>query len=191
MRPTSTTVLAMLFTLAVLVVGYGALGLLPTLLFAFGFLGGLILWIVVPTHASFAAIKAPFFLTFALFVLHKLEEHYLGFFPALSRITGVPVPEVGSLSAILLLAFAGAWLLIPFLVKRGHAFGYYLAWTFFTAMGVTELAHFFLPFFVSDPYGYFPGMASVLVLAPTAWWGMARLARKQSDRVQVTGPRCA
>jgi len=38
---------------------------------------------------------------------------------------------------------------------------------FYTAMGITELAHFFFPFFSAEPYGYFPGMASVVILAPT------------------------
>jgi hypothetical protein len=52
-----------------------------------------------------------------------------------------------------------------------------LAWTFFTSMGITELAHFLLPLLTTEPYGYFPGMASVVVLAPLAWWGMWRLAR--------------
>ena len=72
----------------------------------------------------------------------------------------------------------GAWLLIPPLVSRGYAFGYYLAWTFFAAMGITELAHFIFPIVAGGPYGYFPGMATVLLLAPAAWWGMRNLARQ-------------
>jgi hypothetical protein len=176
MSPTDI-VCAIVFTLAVLAIAYVLLGLLPMFLFAFGFLGGLVLWLLVPSDASFQAIRVPYFVTLALFVIHKLEERFLGFFAALSQITGVPVPESGAFLAVLLYAFAGAWLLIPFLVKRARQFGYYLAWTFFTAMGVTELAHFVLPLFISAPYGYFPGMASVTVLAPVAWWGMWRLSR--------------
>lgn len=170
---------ALLFTLAILALGYVMLGLLPMFLFAFGFLGGFILWILIPTNAPFAAIKVPYFLTLGFFVLHKLEERYLDFFPALSQITGVPVPDTGSILVFVLYAAAAAWLLIPFLLKRGYAFGYYLAWTFFTSMGVIELAHFFFPFFLEWPYGYFPGMASVILLAPVAWWGMYRLASKR------------
>lgn len=177
-KQASTIVFAFLFTITVLVLGYVMLGLLPMFLFAFGFLGGFILWLIVPTNASFSAIKVPFFLTLAFFVLHKLEERHMDFFPRLSEITGVPVPETDSFLVYLLYAFAGAWLLIPYLMKRNYGFGYYLAWTFFTAMGITELAHFFLPFFSSKPYGYFPGMASVVILAPAAWWGMYRLSRK-------------
>lgn len=168
---------ATLFTAAVLTVGYALLGLLPMFLFAFGFLGGLVLWLLFPVDAPFQAIRLPYFATLALFVVHKLEERYLGFFEALSQITRIPVPAGGSFLAVLLYAFAGAWLLIPFLVKRKHQFGYYLAWTFFTAMGVTELAHFVLPLLTAAPYGYFPGMASVVFLSPVAWWGMHRLSR--------------
>lgn len=51
----------------------------------------------------------------------------------------------------------------------------------FTAMGVTELAHFAFPLFVAEPNGYFPGMASVVVLAPVAWWGMWRLSGRHAD----------
>lgn len=164
-----------IFTCAVLDLSYVLLGFLPMLLFAFGFLGGFIVWLVVPTGAPFAPIRIPYFATLLLFVAHKLEERYLGFFPALSKITGVPVPESGTLLTVLLYACAGAWLLIPVLMKREQPIGSYLAWTFFTAMGVTELAHFIFPFFTPEPYGYFPGMASVVLLAPVAWLGMWRL----------------
>ncbi len=175
-RP-ATVIAALSFTVAVLVLGYVMLGPLPLFFFVFGFLGGFFLWLVIPTRASFASIKVAYFLTLAFFVVHKLEERHFDFFPALSEITGVPVPETGSFLVILLYAAAGAWLLIPYMVKRGYDFGYYLAWTFFAAMGVTELAHFALPLFVEGPYGYFPGMASVILLAPVAWWGMYRLAQ--------------
>jgi hypothetical protein len=180
-KQASTIAFAGLFTLAVLILGYIMLGLLPMFLFAFGFLGGYILWLTIPTNATFAQIKVPFFLTFAFFILHKFEESYFDFFPRLAEITGVPTPETNSFLVYLLYAFAGAWLLIPFLVKRGYSFGYYLTWTFFTSMGVTELAHFVLPFFTKEPYGYFPGMASVLLLAPTAWWGMWRLIKSDKQ----------
>lgn len=179
-KQSSTILIALLFTLAVIILGYVLLGLLPMFLFAFGFLGGFILWIWVPTNASFTSIKVPFFLTLALFVLHKFEERYMDFFPRLSEITGIPVPETDSLFVYLLYAFAGAWLLIPYLMKHHYSFGYYLAWTFFTAMGVTELAHFFFPFFTAGPYSYFPGMASVLPLAPAAWWGLWYLVTKDA-----------
>jgi len=175
-----TIFVALLLTLVALFLGYILLGMLTMFLFAFGFLGGFILWLLIPTKVSFSSIKVPYFLALALFVGHKLEERYLDFFPALAKITGVPVPDSDSLLVYLLLATAGAWLLIPFLVGRRSQFGYYLAWTFFTSMGITELAHYFLPFFTGNPYGYFPGMVSVIFLAPVAWWGLWRLSRKNT-----------
>ncbi len=145
------------------------------MLFAFGYFGGLALWILVPTEASFSCRRWPYFLTLGLFIIHKWEERHFNFFPALSNITGVPAPEAGSVLAVLLYAFAAAWLLVPVLVKRKLPLGYYLAWTFFFSLGVTELAHFVFPLFAAEPYGYFPGMLSVLGLAPAAWWGLKRL----------------
>ena len=181
-KSTSTIIFALFFTLTVLVLGYVMLGLLPMFLFAFGFLGGFILWIIIPTNVSFNSIKTPFFLALVFFVLHKYEEKKMNFFPRLSEITGVPVPETNSFLVYLLYAFAFSWLLIPYFMKRGHSFGYYLAWTFFTAMGVTELAHFFFPFLTTKPYDYFPGMATVVILAPTAWWGLYRLSQKTNKK---------
>lgn len=70
------------------------------------------------------------------------------------------------------------------LIKRHFEFGRFLAWTFFASMGITELTHFAMPVLANEPYGYFPGMLSVFILAPLAWWGMARLLRTQ-PRVSV------
>lgn len=181
MRPSKLTILlALIFTTAVLVLGYVMLGLLPMFLFCFGFLGGFILWLMIPTQASFKEFKIPYFLTLAFFVLHKFEERHMDFFPKLSEITGVPVPDTNSPLVYLLYALAAAWLLIPYLVKKNYSFGYYLTWTFFTSMGVIELAHFIFPFFTKESYGYFPGMASVILLAPTAWWGLFLLYHNRS-----------
>lgn len=180
-RSPRAATLAFALTAAVIVLGYVMLGLLPAVLFAFGFLGGLVAWLLVPTSASFAAIRVPYFLTLGLFVIHKLEERYLGFFPALSEITGVPVPETDNVLVFLLYGLAGTWLLVPWLVKRAHAFGFYLAWTFFISMGTIELAHFFFPLLRPGAYDYFPGMWSVIPLAPAAWWGIWRLTRHPSE----------
>lgn len=179
-KQASTIVCAFVFTVSVILLGYIMLGLLPAFLFTFGFLGGFILWLLIPVQPSFQSIKLPFFITLAFFVLHKFEERYMNFFPRLSEITGVPVPDTDSPLVYLLYALACAWLFIPFLVKRGYDFGTYLTWTFFTAMGVTELAHFVFPFFKDGPYGYFPGMASVVLLAPAAWWGTYRLMQNKN-----------
>lgn len=160
---------------AVVSVGYVLLGFVPMMLFGFGFAGGWLVWLIAREEASFSDIRAPYWLTLAVFVLHKIEERELDFFPALSRLTGVPTPQEGSPLAVALYSLAAAWLLIPVLFRRRQSFGYYLAWSFFISMGVTELAHFAFPLFSGEPYGYFPGMASALFLAPAGWWGLFRM----------------
>ncbi len=179
MKTSSVIISAFLFTVAILVLGYISFGIWPTVIFMSGFLGGFILWLLIPVNPIWANVKVPFWITFLLFIVHRIEEKVKGFFAALSDLTNVPVPEITSLPIILLvLASVGAWLAIPILVRKGYAFGSYLAWTFFAAMGITELAHFLFPLFTHKPYGYFPGMLSVIVLAPAAWWGIWRLTRK-------------
>lgn len=167
--------LAVLNTAAIVVVGYALLGAVGAALFTLGFVGGLVIWLAMPERATFADVRGPYLITLGFFVLHKLEERELGFFPALSQLTGIPVPEAGSPLAVLLYALAAGWLLVPLLMSRHYSFGYYLAWTFFVSMGVVELAHFVFPLFENRPYGYFPGMASVVPLAPAAWWGLYRM----------------
>ncbi|MDX2001381.1 MAG: hypothetical protein SFW35_03060 [Chitinophagales bacterium] len=170
--------LALGFTFAVLLLGYLSFGFWTTMIFTSGFLGGFILWLLFPSRTDYSSIKLPYFLTFLMFIVHRVEEKVCGFFSALSEITKVPTPDILSWQIILLVMMSvAAWLLIPYLVKRKYEFGYYLTWTFFAAMGITELAHFIFPFFVSGPYGYFPGMASVVILAPLAWWGIWRLTK--------------
>ena len=173
--------IALLFTAAVLALGYVAFGFWTAMIFTSGFLTGFILWLLIPARPGFHRIKVPFWLAFGLFMVHRVEEKTMGFFARLSEITHVPTPAIDSVPVILLVLLSvGAWLAIPFLVPRGNAFGYYLAWTFFAAMGITELAHFILPLFTDEPYAYFPGMASVILLAPVAWWGMKRLAARNN-----------
>lgn len=177
-----TKVSALAFSLALPAFGYVYLGPLVALLFSLGYVGGFVLWLLIPAGVPYRSIRAPYWATLLAFLfLHKVEENVTHFFDVLSsKVTGVPVPEVtyGLVFALLILPI-GAWLAAPFLMKRGFAFGYFLAWTLFTSMGVTELAHFIFPLLTNEPYGYFPGMASVVVLAPLAWWGMVRLSRNQ------------
>lgn len=179
----STIISALFFSLIIPVIGYIYLGWLVALLFFIGYFSGFVFWLIVPQKALWSSIKIPYLCTLAAFLLlHKVEEKRYKFFEVLSdKITDVPVPEVAPLLVIgLLILPVGAWIAIPFLIKRGFGFGYYLAWTLFTSMGITELAHFVFPFLTNEPYGYFPGMASVVLLAPLAWWGMYRLSRKAS-----------
>ena len=173
---------AFVFTATILVLGYLAFGPWTALIFTAGFLGGFLLWLLFPSQPQFRTIKVAFWLSLGLFVLHRVEEKVMGFFAQLSAITGTPTPSVTDATVILLVLLSvGAWMSIPILVKRGYAFGYYLCWTFFASMGITELAHFVFPFFIDKPYGYFPGMASVVLLAPVAWWGMYKLASSSNE----------
>lgn len=173
-----------LFSFLIPAIGFYYLGLLYAILFLIGYLGGFILWILLPSRASWASLKIPYWLTLLAFLLlHKVEENRMKFFEVVSeKITGGTVPEfsVGLVIGLLVLPI-GAWLVIPLLLKRGHELGYYAIWMLFVSMGVTELAHYVLPFMTNEPYGYFPGMLSVIVLAPLAWWGMYRLFKK--DRI--------
>lgn len=173
---------AFLFSVTIAALGYITIGFLPSLIWLIGFLGGFIVWLVMPARASWASIKAPYFLTLILFFIHRfIDEQFFGFFEALERITGVPFPdpaEMPVLYVVISVLFI-AWMLSPILVKYGHPLGYYGAWSLFFVAGVAELAHFVFPFFTPEPYGYFPGMLTVVFLAPVGWWGMWRLYRKQ------------
>jgi len=183
MKPFPVILSAFLFSVLVLTLGYIAFGIWTTLIFTAGFMGGFLLWLSFPGKASFEEIKAPFWITFALFLVHRVEEKTMNFFSAMAEITGTPVPEITSIPVIgLIIVSVGAWSAVPYLMRRGYAVGYYLAWTFFAAMGITELAHFIFPFFTKEPYGYFPGMISVALLVPVAWWGMYELSKKTVDK---------
>lgn len=177
--------ISFIFTLATLLLGYIAFGFWTMMLFSFGFFGGFVLWIAHPHLANWKDIKWPYYLGFILFLVHRVEEKQMEFFRTLSEITGVATPEIVSFPVIaLVLMSVGGWLFVPFLVKRKSPFGTYLAWTFFAALGITELAHIFIfPFLVDRPYGYFPGMASVFALAPIAWWGMWRLYNRRDKEI--------
>lgn len=183
-KPT-TIISALLFSLIVPAIGYIYLGWLVAFLFFIGYFGGFIFWLFTRPNASWSSIRIPYFCNLAAFLLlHKVEENRFKFFEVLSdKITGVPVPEVTSLLVIgLLILPIGVWIAMPFLVKRGVSFGYYLVWTFFALMGITELSHFVLPLLTEERYGYFPGMASAAILAPLAWWGICRLLGKSSKQ---------
>lgn len=161
--------------------GYTSFGIVTTMIFAVGFVGGLFLWLALPTRASWKDIKAPYWLALLLFAVHRIEENVSGFFQKLSEITAEQIPSLTSLSLILLVLISvGCWLSIPVLMAKRYSIGSYFAWTFFASMGLTELAHILVfPFFDSSTNLYFPGMASVVLLAPIAWWGMWRLSRGQ------------
>lgn len=179
----SIIISALIFSLLIPVFGYFYTGWLIALLFLIGYMSGFFLWLFIPAKVPFATIKAPYWTTLLIFIfLHKVEENRMKFFEVVGdKITGIPVPEVTPLLVVSLLILPiGAWLLIPYLVKRSYDFGYYLAWTFFTSTGIIELAHFVFPLLTNESYGYFPGMITALPLAGSGWWGIWRLSQKTS-----------
>lgn len=175
---TGVAAAAVAVTAATLTLGYLAFGLFTSLIFTAGFLGGLLLWLAFSDRGSWPAIRWPYWLSLVLFIVHRVEEKQSGFFSMLASVTGVQTPDATSPAVVALLLLAvGGWLLVPWLMRRGHPLGSYFAWTFLASMGVTELAHWLVfPFFVG--LRYVPGMWSVVLLAPAAWWGMWRLARR-------------
>lgn len=164
---------ALLCMAAISGLGFALLGNIPAILFTLGFFAGFILWFIVPTDVTFSSIKVPYYLTFTLFIINKLEEYSFDFFPELAVFADVTVPKYASIEIYMLQALA--WAFVPLLIKRGNQLGYYLLWTLFTSMGFIELIHFFLPLFFTNYLGYFPGLASAVILVPAAWWGMYRL----------------
>jgi hypothetical protein len=177
-KSSASVLIAVLVTAVTLGLGYASFGFLTMLVFTAGFLGGLLLWLVLPSRGTWGDIRWPFWLSLVLFFAHRVEEKQLGFFAMLSEVTGVPTPPATSPPVLLLVGTSvGAWLLVPVLMKRRHQLGAYFAWTFFASMGLTELAHYLVfPFLRGPGYHFVPGMLTVPVLAPVAWLGMWRLA---------------
>lgn len=172
------TGLAVSLTIGIPLIGNYFLGPLVAAVFLAGYGGGLALWLWSPVRANYDTIRLPFWCVFTVFILlHKWEERKTNFIEVLGHtITGITTPAMSPALVVgLLILPLGAWLLVPLLMRRNVAFGRFLAWTFFASMGISELAHFMFPLLWEAPYGYFPGMASVPVLAPLAWWGMWRM----------------
>lgn len=163
-KRTKQVMIAFVFTAGLLAMGYLSFGFWTTFIFASGFLTGFLLWVFIPVSPSFESIRKPYWATLVAFILlHRVEEYYFGFQKELSLLTGNPVPALNSPALIILvLASVGGWLLIPYLVKRKNFFGYYLTWTFFAAMGITELAHFSSLFLQGSLTDIFPAWQVLL-----------------------------
>lgn len=180
------TWLAFMYSASIILVGYFALGWLTAVIFSVGFIGGWLLWLKVPNPINPKNITTVFVLTLIAFLIHKYEERTQGFFPALSQITGVPVPTKDSVWAIAMNLLASPWLIIPIMLKWNNRIGSYFTWTFFVSMGITELAHFVFPFLTNKDYSYFPGMYSVIILAPLAWRGIYLITRPKTNTDEIT-----
>ena len=109
-RTPSLVMVAFAFALFVPALGYLYLGPLYAILFATGYLGGFAFWIVAPQGASWLAIRGPYLLTMAAFLLlHKVEENRTASFEAVStRITHLPTPEV-SFGLLIAFPWARGW----------------------------------------------------------------------------------
>ncbi len=170
---------ALVFSFLIALFGYYYLGALVGLLFLIGYFGGFVFWVFIRTSPTWSSIRTPYFVALTAFILHKIEENRMKFFEILGeKITGIPMPEVSPLLVFgLLFIPIGAWLLIPSLLKRSHPLGCFLAWTYYASFSLVESAHFIFPLLTDEPYGYFPGMVSALILVPIGFWGMWKLSR--------------
>lgn len=177
MTNASLHTIAFLFTVLILLLGCSFLSFWTALVFTSGFIIGFLLYILTPSRPKFKQFRTPYWLVLGLFTIHRIEEQVTGFHARLSDLTEVSISEFDSPQTFfLVLLSVGGWLAIPALVRRRDPLGHYLAWTFFSTMGITELTHFCHPLLTHEPYEYFPGLGSVIVLVPAAWWGMHRLS---------------
>lgn len=170
-----TVAVAIISLCMVAVTGYRSFGVWPTTIFMVGYLPGFLLWLLSNNRVPWEDVKVPYLAAFTLYVLHLLEENLFAFHDMLSALTGVTSPG-WTLSIVILMVFSiGIWVIAPFLIKRGHALGWFFAWTFFGAMGLSEMAHFVFPFLTGYGYEYHGGLVTAVFLVPAGWWGMWRL----------------
>ena len=164
MKGIRPAVLAFLFSVAILALGYAAFGIWTALIFTSGFMGGFLLWLLVHTTVPFAAIRVPDRLRSSCSTAsrrctvssiawrplraHQCRDRFRPCHPA--------DPAV-------------RWCLArrSALVKRGYAPA--TTWPDLRCMGITELAHFVLPLFGSavmatSQHGQCSGSV------PCAWW---------------------
>jgi hypothetical protein len=173
-RPWAIAVAAT-FSATMVALGALALGPLVGIVFATGFFGGFLLWVVGPPYASFATMKVPYIVALIAYVIHRVDEELSGFVAAMEALTGHEAVAVVSPVSISLVALSLAWMLSPLLLRRRHALGHFGTWSLFTGFGVIELWHFVFPLLTPEPYGYFPGMITAPLIAAVGWWGMWRL----------------
>lgn len=170
-----------------LLFAYSAFGIITGTVLGTGYLIGTVAWLRRIPWVDFRSIRAPYWLTLAAFALHKVEENRMHFQQVTSDLTGVQVPDPASFAVIMLLLIGVLpWLFIPWLYRKAPWFASYQAATLFASMGLTELAHFLVfPFMKDGPYAYYPGMLSVVLLAPLAWWGWFRLYREPPPKPRI------
>lgn len=171
--------LAVVVLIGVAFTGYGSFGIWPTLIFMTGYVPGFLFWLRSRSDAPFADVRTPYFVTFTLYILLLVEENLLGFHEMLSEVTGVTSPGWTISIVVLMILSIGIWIGAPLLMQERQRLGWFFAWTFFSAMGISELAHFVFPVLTPGGYEYHGGMLTAALLVPAGWWGMWVLWNKQ------------
>lgn len=175
------------FVVAIVAFVQGLFGIIPAVVFAVAFGGGLALYMATAWRTEFDTRKVivPYLLTVMLFIVHTYEEYLTDFGALVSTLAGRPVPEPD-------LLFVIAWL-APFmwvggavmLIKR-WALGYYFLCTFFVGMIIAELAHFVFPFVVDGTFHYESGMYTAALPLIPAVYGLHVMMR-EINRVRSGG----
>lgn len=187
MAAAPTLILPVLLIVAIVAIGYVMLGLIPSLVFAVAFGGGLLLYIATAWRTPFDTrrVIVPYLLTVMLFIVHTYEEYLTDFEVLVSTLAGRTVPEAD-------LLFVVAWL-APFIWVGGAvalikqwAVGYYFLCAFFVAMTIAELAHFVFPFLIDGTFHYQSGMYTAALPLLPAYYGlhvmMKEIRRARSGR---------
>lgn len=153
---------------------YLSIGVLYAAISSIGYFLGFLFWQHFSSCVAWRAIKAPY-----IFTLLTLLINWSSLFESSSgRAENALIASVNDERTLWFLAIQLlVWLVFPFLLLRDNSLGSYFAWAFFTTMGVTEFTTFVVPVLLNVSLSYFPGMVSVLVIAPLAWWGIWRMIR--------------
>jgi hypothetical protein len=179
MTAATTLVLVAVAGTAIVGVGYYLLGTVPAIVFAVFVLGSAVAWrwTTYGKPADPSRIVVPYLAAVILFIVHVLEEYLTEFWEAMSLMTGEPMSQRNFL---LVAAFAGPvlWLVGLVLFYLRTEIGNYLAWAFFVAMTISELAHFVFPFAAYGRFQYFPGMYTAALPLIPAWIGVYRLIQE-------------
>jgi hypothetical protein len=173
MTEARTLILPIVLICTIVAIGYVMLGIIPAIVFAVAFGGGLVLYIATAWRNPFDPRKVivPYLLTVMLFLVHTYEEYLTDFEELVSTLAGRTVPEAD-------LLFVIAWL-APFIWVGGAialikqwAVGYYFLCAFFVAMTIAELAHFVFPFVIDGTFHYQSGMYTALLPLIPAYYGL-------------------
>ncbi len=185
-------VVALVFIAGIATLVATLMGTVPAIVFSVAFGGGLVLWLATTYRTPIDPLKVivPYLLTVIFFIIHVYEEYLTDFEVAMTDITGFHVLERDFLTIAAFLApviwLAGAVLLL----KKIHL-GYYFLSSFYVAMTIAELAHFFFPFMEDGTFHYVSGMyTAALPLFPAGYGLYVTLREIRKERQgQGTGER--